>query len=101
MRKKQRDSSRSSNYNNNSLDHVKQGTIADSYSRQGGMGAGASMAMGMMTSEELTIFSIFFLVGSSVYDCGYGGDVIPASTEFSSGDFNGGDFGGGDFGSGF
>ncbi|KAG0301618.1 hypothetical protein BGZ98_008193 [Dissophora globulifera] len=59
------------------------------------------MAMGMMAGEELAIFFVFFLVAGSAYDYGYGGDVIPASTDFGSGDFNGGDFGGGDFESGF
>ncbi|KAG0340578.1 hypothetical protein BG004_006348 [Podila humilis] len=88
-----------------------QGTFADSYNRQGGMGAGAGMAMGMMAGGAMGLMAGSMMAGGMHGGYGgYGDDVVPAQTDsfaapagdFSSadmsGDFGGGDFGGGDFG---
>ncbi|KAI1293424.1 hypothetical protein EDD11_008373 [Mortierella claussenii] len=78
-----------------------QGTFADSYNRQGGMGAGASMAMGMMAGGAMGLMAGSMLAGGMHGGYGYGSDVIPANVDYGGGGFGGGDFGGGDFGGGF
>ncbi|KAF9551695.1 hypothetical protein EC957_006588 [Mortierella hygrophila] len=85
----------------------------DSYNRQGGMGAGAGLAMGMMAGGAMGLMAGSML-GGGMHGGYYGGasDVTPAehvsggdysgSGDYSGGgDFGGGDFGGGDFGGGF
>ncbi|KAF8985900.1 hypothetical protein CPC16_002529 [Podila verticillata] len=89
-----------------------QGNFADSYNRQGGMGAGAGLAMGMLAGGAVGLMAGSMLAGGMNH--GYGGsDVVPAQVgggggdfssadmsgaDFGGGDFSGGDFGGGDFG---
>ncbi|KAG0019259.1 hypothetical protein BGZ81_009794 [Podila clonocystis] len=98
-----------------------QGNFADSYNRQGGMGAGAGMAMGVLAGGAVGLMAGSMLAGGMHGGYGYGGDVVPAqvgggdlssadmsggdfggggfsSSDMSGGDFGGGDFGGGDFG---
>ncbi|KAG0366316.1 hypothetical protein BC939DRAFT_452025 [Gamsiella multidivaricata] len=77
---------------------VNQSSFADSYNRQGGMGAGAGLAMGMMAGGAMGLMAGSMLTGGM--HGGYSNDVIPASTDYGGGDFGGGDFGGGDFGGG-
>ncbi|KAF8932477.1 hypothetical protein BGZ58_007025 [Dissophora ornata] len=83
---------------------VNQSAFANSYNSQGGMGAGASMAMGMVAGGAVGLMAGSMLtggMGGMHGGYGYSNDVIPASTDFGGGDFGGGDFGGGDFGGGF
>ena len=73
----------------------------DNYNRGGGLGSGASMAMGMMAGSML---GGGMMNGGMGYGGYGGGDVIPAMSDgYGGGDFGGGgDFsGGGDFGGGF
>ncbi|KAF9415163.1 hypothetical protein BGZ94_000171 [Podila epigama] len=76
------------------------GNFADSYNRQGGMGAGAGMAMGMMAGGAMGL-----MAGSMLANGMHGGyghdDLTPAQLDSGEGDFGGGDFGGGDFGGDF
>ncbi|GJJ73579.1 hypothetical protein EMPS_05937 [Entomortierella parvispora] len=79
----------------------------DNYNRGGGLGSGASMAMGMMAGGALGLMAGSMMGGGMMHGgMGYGGgDTIPATYDggggFGGGDFGGGDFGGGDFGGGF
>ncbi|KAF9105885.1 hypothetical protein BGX27_009408 [Mortierella sp. AM989] len=69
-----------------------QGSFSDNYNRQGGMGAGAGLAMGMVAGGAMGLMAGSMLAGDMT------NDIIPASTDIipTSTDFGGGDFGGGD-----
>ncbi|KAG0254598.1 hypothetical protein DFQ27_006749 [Actinomortierella ambigua] len=79
----------------------------ESYNRQGGMGAGAALALGVVGGAAVGMMAGSMLAGS-MYNPGF--DTVPADVAvpadsydaggFSGGDFGGGDFGGGDFGGG-
>lgn len=90
-----------------------QGNFTDSYNRQGGMGAGAGMAMGLLAGGAVGLMAGSMLGGVHNGYGGGGSDVVPAQVgggggdyssadmsgaDFGGGDFSGGDFGGGDFG---
>ncbi|KAG0335468.1 hypothetical protein BG000_007485 [Podila horticola] len=81
--------------------HPHQGNFSDSYNRQGGMGAGAGMAMGVLAGGAVGLMAGSMLAGGM--HSGFGGsDVVPAQVgggDFSSADMSGGDFGGGGFSS--
>ncbi|KAG0226549.1 hypothetical protein BGW42_003537, partial [Actinomortierella wolfii] len=91
----------------------------ESYNRQGGMGTGAALAMGMVGGkytlvvylskaillDSITGAALGMMAGSMMAHTMYnpvGFDTVPAETavpaESFGGDFGGGDFGGGDFG---
>ncbi|KAK3846333.1 MAG: hypothetical protein J3R72DRAFT_471901 [Linnemannia gamsii] len=87
--------------------HHNNSNFYDNYNRQGGMGAGAGLAMGMVAGGAMGLMAGSVLAGGMHGGYGYGGDTVPVETVSSGGDFSGGgdfgggDFGGGDFGGGF